>query len=231
MIDCILPIGRGQRQLILGDRSLGKTSIYIMIIISSSLFNYIGCIDGFGSKRLFCIYIAINQNLSKISKFINYLLFVLLIIVLCTHSSSASLLSFSIPIIGISIAERLRDRGFDCCICFDDCSQHSKSYRQISLILAKIPSRDAFPADIFNIHSSLLERSGKLKYSIKGGSITAFPIIETINSDITDYIATNIISITDGQFYLDKKLFLDSIRPCFESALSVSRIGSASQSK
>lgn len=204
-----------------------------MILITSSLFSYVGSIDGLGSKRLYCIYIGINQNLSKISKFINYLLtsFSLLFILLSTHSSSPALLSFIIPIISISIAERLRDRGFDCCICYDDCSQHSKSYRQISLILAKIPSRDAFPADIFNIHSSLLERSGKLKYTIKGGSITAFPIIETINSDISDYIATNIISITDGQFYLDKKLFLDSIRPSFDSALSVSRIGSASQSK
>ena len=230
MIDVCIPVARGQRQLIIGDRSTGKTSIFICILITSSLFSYIGSIDGFGSKRLFCIYIGINQNLSKISKFINYLLFSLLFILLSTHSSSAALLSFIIPLIGISIAERLRDKGFDCCICFDDCSQHSKAYRQISLILGKIPSRDAFPADIFNIHSSLLERSGKIKYIIKGGSITAFPIIETINSDITDYIATNIISITDGQFYLDKKLFLDSIRPSFESALSVSRIGSAAQS-
>jgi len=100
-----------------------------------------------------------------------------------------------IALIGISIVERLRDRGFDCCICFDDLSKHSKCYRQISLILAKIPSRDAFPADIFNIHSSLLERCGKLMYSYFGGSITAFPVIETINSDITEYIATNVISI------------------------------------
>jgi F-type H+-transporting ATPase subunit alpha len=202
-----------------------------MILITSSLYSYVGSIDGFGSKRLFCIYIGINQNLSKISKLINNLMISILLILLSTHSSSPAFLSFVLPIIGISICERLRDKGNDLVICFDDCSQHSKSYRQISLILAKIPSRDAFPADIFNIHSSLLERSGKLKYSIKGGSITAFPIIETINSDITDYIATNIISITDGQFYLDKKLFLDSIRPSFESALSVSRIGSASQSK
>ena len=202
-----------------------------MILIISSYFSYSASVYGFGSKRLLCIYIGINQNLSKISKFIHYLYYSLLFILLSTHSSSAALISFIITSIGISLVERLRDRGYDCCICYDDCVQHAKSYRQISLILAKIPSRDAFPSDIFNIHSSLLERSGKLKYFIKGGSITAFPIIETINSDITDYIATNIISITDGQFYLDKKLFLDSIRPSFESALSVSRIGSASQSK
>ena len=136
-----------------------------------------------------------------------------------------------IALIGISIVERLRDRGFDSCICFDDLSKHSKCYRQISLILAKIPSRDAFPADIFNIHSSLLERCGKLMYSYFGGSITAFPVIETINSDITEYIATNVISITDGQFYTNKRLFLDSCRPAIDSGLSVSRIGSSAQSK
>ena len=136
-----------------------------------------------------------------------------------------------IPLIGISICERLRDRGYDISICFDDLSKHSKSYRQISLILAKIPSRDAFSADIFNIHSSLLERCGKLRNNYFGGSITAFPCIETINSDITEYIATNIISITDGQFSLNKRLFLDSNRPAIDSGLSVSRIGSNAQCK
>ena len=136
-----------------------------------------------------------------------------------------------ISLIGVCIAERLRDRGYDCVICFDDLSQHSKSYRQISLILAKIPSRDAFPADIFNIHSSLLERCGKLKYNYLGGSISAFPVIETINSDISGFISTNVISITDGQFYTNKRLFLDSIRPSIDSGLSVSRIGSNAQCK
>ena len=231
LVESFLPIGRGQRQLILGDRSIGKTSIFLTLVIVNGIFNYIVSIDGLGSKRLFAIYIGINQNLSKISKLINSLIMSWLFIILVSHSSSGALLSYLIPFCGISISERLRDRGFDTVICFDDFSQHAKSYRQISLILAKIPSRNAFPADIFNIHSSLLERCGKLKYGIKGGSITGFPVIETINSDITDYIATNIISITDGQFYLDKKLFLDSIRPAFDSALSVSRIGSAAQSK
>jgi F0F1-type ATP synthase alpha subunit len=136
-----------------------------------------------------------------------------------------------ISLIGISIIERLRDRLFNCNICFDDFSKHSKSYRQISLILGKIPSRDAFPADIFNIHSSILERCGKLKYFMFGGSITGLPIIETINSDITEYIATNVISITDGQFYISKRLFLDSCRPAIDSGLSVSRIGSNAQCK
>lgn len=233
-IDICIPIGRGQRQLIIGDRSTGKSSIFLSVLIISSLFNNIGSIDGFGAKRLFCIYIGINQNLSKIANIITYLLFSLFFIALSTHSSSAALLSFIIPFIGITIIERLRDRGFDCCICLDDCSQHSKSYRQISLILSKIPSRDAFPADIFNIHSSLLERSCALNRGsmyFAGGTISALPVIETINSDITDYIATNIISITDGQCYLSKQLFLNSIRPSLDSALSVSRIGSAAQIK
>ena len=136
-----------------------------------------------------------------------------------------------ISLIGISITERLRDRVFNLIICFDDFSKHSKSYRQISLIMGKIPSRDAFPADIFNIHSSILERSGKLLYSMFSGSITGLPIIETINSDITEYIATNIISITDGQFYSSKRLFLDLCRPAIDSGLSVSRIGSNAQCK
>jgi F0F1-type ATP synthase alpha subunit len=136
-----------------------------------------------------------------------------------------------IPLIAVSISERLRDRGYDICICFDDLSKHSKAYRQCSLLLNKIPSRDAYPADIFNIHSSLLERCGKLKFSYFGGSITALPIIETINADITEYIATNVISITDGQFYTNRNLFLNSNRPAIDSGLSVSRIGSNAQCK
>jgi F-type H+-transporting ATPase subunit alpha len=130
-----------------------------------------------------------------------------------------------LPAIGITLAEYLSSKGFDCLICFDDLSKHAKAFRQISLILGKTPSRDAFPADIFNVHSSLLERSAKLS----GGSITAFPIIETVNSDITEFIATNVISITDGQIYTSKALFIDSLRPAIDSGLSVSRIGSAAQ--
>lgn len=231
VVDSILPVGRGQRQLILGDRYTGKTSIFLCFLISSHRFNLLGVMDGFGSKRLFTLYIGMNQNLSKLSKLIDCLIINWFKLVLSSHSSSSSLFSFIISLIGVSIVERLRDRAFDCCICFDDLSKHSKSYRQISLILGKIPSRDAFPADIFNIHSSLLERCGKLKYSMFGGSITGLPIIETINSDITEYIATNVISITDGQFYTNKRLFLDSYRPAIDSGLSVSRIGSNAQCK
>ena len=127
--------------------------------------------------------------------------------------------------------KRLRDRGFDIVISSDDLSKHAKSYRQIALIQHKIPSRDAYPSDILNIHSSLSERCGKLKYCYFGGSISAFPIIETINSDITEYTATNIIPITDGQFHTNKRLFLDSCRPSIDSGLSASRIGSNAQCK
>ena len=185
-----------------------------------------------GTKRVFGIYIGINQNLSKLGKLISFVWLVdWYCLVLSSHSSSSSLLSYTLPLIGISIAERLRDRGFDTILCFDDSSKHSKSYRQISLILSKIPSRDAFPSDIFNIHASILERCGKLKLCYFNGSITASPIIETIANDITEYIATNIISITDRQLYTNKKLFLDSCRPSIDSALSVSRIGSNAQCK
>merc|ERR1711933_147 len=208
IVDSILPVGRGQRQLILGDRYTGKTSIYLSLLLHCNYLSLLGSIEGLGTKRIFGIYIGINQNLS-----------------LSSHSSSSSLLSYTIPLIGISIAERLRDRGFD------NFSKHSKSYRQISLILGKIPSRDAFPSDIFNIHASILERCGKLKLCYFNGSITASPMIETIANDITEYIATNIISITDGQLYTNKKLFLDSCRPSIDSALSVSRIGSNAQCK
>ena len=213
VVDSILPVGRGQRQLILGDRYTGKTSIFLSLLITLNRLNFLVAIDGFGTQRLFGIYIGMNQNLSKLSQLISSIVIDWFTLILASHSSSSSLLSFLIALIGISIAERLRDRGFDSCICFDDLSKHSKCYRQISLILAKIPSRDAFPADIFNIHSSLLERCGKLGWSYFGGSISAFPVIETINSDITEYIATNVISITDGQFYTNKRLFLDSCRP------------------
>jgi len=231
LIDSLLPIGMGQRQLILGDRSTGKTSIFLFIIISSFSFSYIGSIDGFGIKRLFSFYIGISLNLSKLSKFISSILFSYFILIIASHSSSSSLLNFLLPLIGISCAERLRDRGFNSCICFDDLSKHAKSFRQINLILGVIPSRDAYPAAVFNVHSSLLERCGKLNSFFSFSSITAFPVIETINSDITDYIATNIISITDGQFYLSRLLFINSIRPSIDSGLSVSRIGSSAQCK
>ena len=238
IVDSLLPVGRGQRQLILGDRYTGKTTLFMNIILMSSSINQLSSIDGLGTKRLFGIYIGLNVSLSKISYIVNQ--FSLnnnnwFSFILSTHSSSSSLLSFCIPLIGITIAERLRDRGFDCCICFDDLSKHSRSYRQISLLQNKIPSRDAYPSDIFNIHSSLLERVsyGVWMGTLRNGrsTISCLPIIETINSDISEYIATNVISITDGQFYFNKSLFNLSSRPAIDSSLSVTRIGSNAQCK
>jgi hypothetical protein len=204
----------------------------LSVLLHSNYLSLLGSIEGFGTKRIFSIYIGINQNLSKLSKFISFISLInWYCLVLSSHSSSSSLLSYTLPLIGISIAERLRDRGFDTVIRFDDFPKHSKSYRQISLILAKIPSRDAFPSDIFNIHASISERCGKLKLCYFNGPITAFPIIETIANDITEYTATNIIPITDGQLYTNKRLFLDSCRPSIDSALPASRIGSNAQCK
>lgn len=261
LVDSCLPIGRGQRQLILGDKSTGKTSIFVFSLLTSWRYSIISSFEGISTKRLFGLYLGININLSKLMKLLHSIIYStsfsssersssetvseanitrslsvnnyssVLFLVVSTHSSSSALLSFMIVNLGITICERLRDRSFDSLICFDDLSKHAKCYRQVSLLLGRVPSRDAYSADVFNIHSSLLERSGRLRLNYFGSSITAFPIIETINSDITEYIATNVISITDGQLYMNKRLFLDSIRPAIDSALSVSRIGSNAQCK
>jgi len=191
-----------------------------------------GSIEGLGTKRIFGIHIGINQNPSKSSKLISFIWSInYCTLILSSHSPSSSLPSYTLPLIGISIAERLRDRGFDTIIRFDDSPKHPKAYRQISLILAKIPSRDASPSDISNIHAPISERGGKLKTSYFNGSITASPIIETIANDITEHIATNIIPITDRQSYTNKKPFLDSCRPSIDSALPASRIGPNAQCK
>jgi len=301
LVDSCLPIGRGQRQLILGDKSTGKTSIFVFSLLTSWRYSIISSFEGISTKRLFGLYLGININLSKLMKLLysvvsyssysslfnasSFALFdssalpmlsiklsgtvrpyqqlcdksvtnsvvdssfsisslsnyssellisnysSVLFLVVSTHSSSSALLSFMIINLGITVGERLRDRGFDSLICFDDLSKHAKCYRQVSLLLGRVPSRDAYSSDVFNIHSSLLERSGRLRLNYFGSSITAFPVIETINSDITEFIATNVISITDGQLYMNKRLFLDSIRPAIDSALSVSRIGSNAQCK
>jgi F-type H+-transporting ATPase subunit alpha len=230
LADALLPIGSGQRQLILGDRFIGKTSIYLTLVIVSGVFSYVVGMDGLGSRRLYAIYIGIGQSLTKIFKLINVVGRSWLFNVICTHSSFNAVISLLVVFCGVVLAERLKLKGFNSVIAFDDINAHAKSYRQISLVMAKIPSRDAYPADIFNIHSGLLERICKVSIGI-GGSITGLPIIELQNSNITDYIATNIISITDGQFYLSTKLFVSSMRPAFDTGLSVSRIGSAAQLK
>jgi F-type H+-transporting ATPase subunit alpha len=233
LADALLPIGSGQRQLIIGDRFIGKTSIYLTLVIVNGGFNYVNAMDGLGCRRLFGVYIGVGQNLSKIFKLINFVGRSWLFNVVVTHASFNAVLSFLVVYLGLVIAEKLKLKGFNVALGIDDINAHAKSYRQISLVLAKIPTRDAYSADIFNIHSSILERINRS--NIKGGfglgSIVALPVVELQNSNISDYIATNIISITDGQFYLSTKLFISGIRPAFDSALSVSRIGSAAQAK
>ena len=165
-------MGRGQRQLISGDRYTGKTAIFISLLLHCNYLSLLGSIEGLGTKRIFGLYIGINQNPSKSAKLISTVILInWLSLILASHSSSSSLLSYTLPLIGIGIAERLRDRGFDTIIPFDDSSKHSKSYRQISSIPAKIPSRDASPSDIPNIHASILERCGKLKLCYYNGIV------------------------------------------------------------
>ena len=150
-------------------------------------------------------------------------------IIIATHTTSPAMLSYLAPYNGTAITEYLRDNGYDSLICYDDFSKHAKVYRQISLIQGRVPGRDAYPADIFNVHAALLERAGKIKWICGNGSITAFPIIETIHCDVTEYIATNLISITDGQLYTNGILFKNGYRPAIDSGLSVSRVGSSAQ--
>ena len=191
----------------------------LFILLHRNYLPLSGSIEGLGIKRIFGIHTGINQNPSKSSKLISFIWLInWFSLILASHSSSSSLLSYTLPLIGISIAERLRDRGFDIIISLDDFSKHSKSYRQISLIPAKIPSRDAFPSDIPNIHAAISERSGKLKLCYYNGTITASPIIETIANDTTEYTATNIIPITDRQSYTNKKLPLDPCRLSIDSS-------------
>ncbi len=191
-----------------------------------------GPIEGLGTKRIFGIHIGINQNPSKSPQSISFIYYInYYTLLLSPHSPPSAAFSSNPPLIGISIVERLRDRGFDTTTRSDDSPKHPKPYRQISSILPKIPSRDASPSDISNIHAPISERGGKPKPSHPNGSITAFPIIETIANDITEHIATNIIPITDRQSYTNRKLLLDSCRPSIDSALPASRIGSNAQCK
>ncbi len=178
IVDIILPIGRGQRQLILGDRGTGKTYIVIAIIIYNSRINYLSSIDGFGSKRLFGLYIGLNQNLSKIYQLL--LLSIIdwrLNIILSTNSSSTSMMTFSLPLLTISFSEYYRDSGYDIILTFDDLIKHAKSYRQLSLIIGSMPARQSFPLNIFNIHSSILERFSRMFSLSDRGSISCISII------------------------------------------------------
>ncbi len=222
MIDSIIPIGRGQRELIIGDRQTGKTAIAIDAIINQK---------GQGVK---CIYVAIGQKESKIVNIVERLekagAMEYTTIVLASASDPASLLYIS-PYSGCAMAEYFLDKGEDVLIAYDDLSKHAVAYREIALLLRRPPGREAYPGDVFYLHSRLLERSCKLSKEFGGGSITALPIIETQASDVSAYIPTNVISITDGQIYLESDLFNQGQRPAINAGLSVSRVGSSAQIK
>jgi F-type H+/Na+-transporting ATPase subunit alpha len=221
-IDAMVPIGRGQRELIIGDRQIGKTAIAIDAIINQK------------GQNMKCIYVAIGQKESKIASIVAKLTeagaMEYTTIVLAGASDPASL-SYIAPYSGTAMAEYFLDKGEDVLIIYDDLSKHAVAYREISLLLRRPPGREAFPGDVFYLHSRLLERSCKLSEEYGGGSITALPIIETQAGDISAYIPTNVISITDGQIYLEPDLFYQGNRPAINAGLSVSRVGSSAQIK
>jgi len=228
VVDCLFPIGRGQRELIIGNKQTGKTSIAITSILSQNI-----DMDLKKSKKyLYCIYVAIGQRKSSVAKIYNIFkknnALKYTTIVSATADDSANL-QFLAPYSGCTIAEYFRDRGKDALIIFDDLSKQAVCYRQASLLLERVPTRGAYPGDVFYLHSKLLERSAKLSPAYLGGSLTALPVIETIGGDITAYIPTNVISITDGQIFVDEDLFLNNIKPGINIRLSVSRIGSKAQ--
>lgn len=221
-IDSMIPIGRGQRELIIGDRQTGKTALLLDTIINQK------------NQDVICVYVAIGQKESKVAKIIADLerfgAMEYTIIVSTSAATSASLIYIA-PYAGCAIGEYFMDQGKDVLICYDDLSKHAWAYRQISLLLRRPPGREAYPGDIFYLHSRLLERACKLNPRHGGGSLTALPVIETQAGDISAYIPTNVISITDGQIYLESNLFYQGIRPALNVGLSVSRVGSKAQIK
>lgn len=221
-IDALIPVGRGQRELIIGDRQTGKTAIAIDTIINQK------------GQDIICIYVAVGQKESKVARIVAELEkagAMEYTIVVVAGASEAAALSFIAPYAGCAMGEYFMDQGKDVLVIYDDLSKHAVAYRQISLILRRPPGREAYPGDVFYLHSRLLERSAKLSPEYGGGSITALPIIETQAGDVSAYIPTNVISITDGQIYLESDLFYKGIRPALNVGLSVSRVGSAAQIK
>ena len=222
VIDSIIPIGKGQRELIIGDRQTGKTALAIDTIINQK------------GKDVICIYVAIGQKESKIARIVAKLqetgAMDYTTVVLAGASQSASL-SYIAPYSGTAMGEYFMDKGKDVLVIYDDLSKHAVAYRQISLLLRRPPGREAYPGDVFYLHSRLLERSAKMSEEFGGGSLTSLPIIETQAGDISAYIPTNVISITDGQIFLETDLFYKGVRPALNAGLSVSRVGSAAQIK
>ena len=234
-IDAMIPIGRGQRELIIGDRSTGKTTICIDTIISQAVLNKAAEAAGDKDFRpLYCIYVAIGQKQSNIARIINVLdqsgAMPYTIIVASPASDSATN-QYLAPFAGAAMGEWFMDNGMDALIIYDDLSKHAVAYRQVSLVLKRPSGREAYPGDVFYLHSRLLERAARVGEKYGNGSLTALPIIETQAGDVSAYIPTNVISITDGQIYLETDLFYQGVRPAISVGLSVSRVGSAAQLK
>ena len=229
-IDSLIPIGRGQRELIIGDRQTGKTAVAIDTIINQKEINQ----SGDEKQKLYCIYVAIGQKRSTVAQIVKTLedagAMEYTTIVSATASDPAPL-QFLAPYAGCTIGEYFRDNGMHALIIYDDLSKQAVAYRQMSLLLRRPPGREAYPGDVFYLHSRLLERAAKLNDENGGGSLTALPIIETQAGDVSAYIPTNVISITDGQIFLETELFNQGIRPAVNVGLSVSRVGSAAQTK
>merc|ERR1712050_105771 len=229
-VDSLVPIGRGQRELIIGDRQTGKTAVAIDTIINQKRFND----AAEESKKLYCIYVAIGQKRSTVAQLVKKLsdadAMKYTIIVSATASDAAPLQYLS-PYSGCAMGEYFRDNGKHALIIYDDLSKQAVAYRQMSLLLRRPPGREAYPGDVFYLHSRLLERAAKMNETNGGGSLTALPVIETQAGDVSAYIPTNVISITDGQIFLETELFFKGIRPAINVGLSVSRVGSAAQTK
>jgi len=229
-VDSLVPIGRGQRELIIGDRQTGKTAVAIDAIINQKRFND----GGEEKKKLYCIYVAIGQKRSTVAQIVKRLTSADAMkysIVVSATASDAAPLQYLAPYSGCAMGEYFRDNGMHALIIYDDLSKQAVAYRQMSLLLRRPPGREAYPGDVFYLHSRLLERAAKMSDNQGGGSLTALPVIETQAGDVSAYIPTNVISITDGQIFLETELFYKGIRPAINVGLSVSRVGSAAQTK
>nr|AML60634.1 ATP synthase F1 subunit alpha [Moramonas marocensis] len=232
-VDALVPIGRGQRELIIGDRQTGKTAIAIDTMLNQKFIND-SATTGSEKDKLYCIYVAVGQKRSTVAQLVKILeendALKYCVIVAATASESAPL-QFLAPYSGCTIGEYFRDNGMHALIIYDDLSKQAVAYRQMSLLLRRPPGREAYPGDVFYLHSRLLERAAKMSDAEGAGSLTALPVIETQAGDVSAYIPTNVISITDGQIFLETELFYSGLRPAISVGLSVSRVGSAAQMK
>ncbi|KAK0624735.1 P-loop containing nucleoside triphosphate hydrolase protein [Bombardia bombarda] len=229
-VDAMVPIGRGQRELIIGDRQTGKTAVALDAMLNQKRWNS----GSDESKKLYCIYVAVGQKRSTVAQLVKTLEendAMKYSIVVAATASEAAPLQYLAPFTGASIGEWFRDNGKHSLVIYDDLSKQAVAYRQMSLLLRRPPGREAYPGDVFYLHSRLLERAAKMNNKLGGGSMTALPIIETQGGDVSAYIPTNVISITDGQIFLESELFYKGIRPAINVGLSVSRVGSAAQLK